>query len=167
MKLLINTPLKYSMTFDPDIAEEDWEEWKQFWDDATVFLKFCCIYHTLHLMESGFSFEIGVQKCCLDEQNVNQFFGDILNIFDNKVTIEYAGLGGYGCDFALILTQPEYKVIKHAEVVQFLVDNDVKIDNSTDCLKKLKQLIKDIKRENYCNGYDEDCKHSSNTILDN
>ena len=167
MKLLINTPLKYSLTFDPNITEEDWDAWKEFWDDATVFLKFCCIYHTLHLMESGFIFEIGVQKCCLDEQNANQFFSDILNIFDNEVTIEYAGLGGQGCDFSLILTQPEYKVVTHAEIIQFLYDNNVKISNSTDCVKELKQLIKDIQREHYCNGYYEGCKHSSNTILDN
>jgi hypothetical protein len=109
MKLLINTPLTYAITFPPDISEEDWGLEKGFWDDMCDLLTGLGVYHSVDFVESGAWLNIDVQKCSLDEEAVNTLFYEVFELFTNKIQIKYSPLGSTGCDFALELSQPVKK----------------------------------------------------------
>ncbi len=96
MKLLINTPL--TADFDPVVLNEVRELLSQMRNDY-------CIFSALD--EENHTVTIRVQKCTLDEVSMNHVFSDLLCYFD--YCIQYAALGGKGCDFSIVIVDVDHR----------------------------------------------------------
>lgn len=101
MKLFIDEPLTWSDTYDPSITEEDREDQEAYVGEISKFLRNFCVAHSTHLMESGFSVTLQVQKCTLAEQDMNEIFYEVLLPHFRVGWLKYSPLGGAGCDFAM------------------------------------------------------------------
>jgi hypothetical protein len=89
MKLLI----------EQDFVTEIWPDMKA----VVIFLKRCTIYHQ---SISDSEVKILQQKIVLDEVDINTFF---MHIDRQSYRLEYASLGGVGCDMALNVYPSELK----------------------------------------------------------
>jgi len=68
--------------------------------------KFLNYYHIFNKIQTDGKnewIEIEPQKITLDEKAMNELFDEVFHAFD----IEYAGLGGAGCDFSIIVKNPK------------------------------------------------------------
>ena len=92
MKLLIDQDLICSYE---DISEEEIA-------NIAVDLKKICVHYSF----MNGVFKILTQKVTLDEVAMNEFMFDILNQYFS-VDIEYAALGGAGCDIAFNITNKQ------------------------------------------------------------
>lgn len=101
MKLLIDEHLIWSDTYYPCITEEDREEQEAYVKEISKLLDKFCVWHSVDLMESGFSVILQVQKCTLTEQDMNELFYEILLPHFRVGWLKYSPLGGAGCDFAV------------------------------------------------------------------
>lgn len=101
MKLLIDEPLTWSDTYYPGITEEEREDREAYVGEICKYLNEFCIWHSVDLMESGFSVTLQVQKCTLTELDMNELFHEILLPHFGVGWLKYSPLGGAGCDFAV------------------------------------------------------------------
>ena len=84
---------------DKDFVTEIWPDL----EDVVIFLKRCTIYHQII---SDYEVQILQQKIVLDEVDTNTFF---MHIDRQSYRLEYASLGGVGCDMALNVYPSELK----------------------------------------------------------
>lgn len=102
MKLLINTELTYSVTFNPSVSEDDWDEYSDYFYCIQEVLDKYNVSSDLNMMASGASIWIEAQKITLDDIAMNHLFSDVLyELFSFK--LDYAWLGGEGCEFSMRL----------------------------------------------------------------
>lgn len=99
MKLLINKPL--TAKFDSDATDDVRELLSQMRNDY-------CIFSALD--EENHTVTIHVQKCTLDQISMNHVFSDLLCYFD--YSMQYAALGGKGCDFSIVIVDVDQRKLK-------------------------------------------------------
>lgn len=102
MKLLINRELTHRLVRGSDYTDEAWD-WEC--DDYVRITETCdsfTVYNRLVATDTQIDFTIGVQKCTLDEMNMNTLMYEVIDYLWSP-TIRYAGLGGRGCDFAFAI----------------------------------------------------------------
>ena len=104
MKLLIQTDLEYSTVFNEDGIGVDFDEFKADAEHLVKDLKRFAVHSKLDLTERRCLFTVVSQKVTLDDINMNTLLHDLYETFDDLV-LEYAGLGGEGCEVSLRLTQ--------------------------------------------------------------
>ena len=104
MKLLIQNDLRYTETHYPGISDDEYESVCDMLDCAKEILDRLGVYHSIENKESYFSVEIPVQKISLTEEGMNELFSDILYDFPFGFSLNYAFLGGKGCEFSLEIT---------------------------------------------------------------
>jgi len=103
MKLLIDQELKFSTTFYPGATDEELDEYSEFFEFVNSVMNKYNVAGYVDHNGSGATVIINVQKITLDEFDMNSLFDGVLNnLF--KLKIDYANLGGAGCDFALLIT---------------------------------------------------------------
>ena len=93
MKVLIQGNLSAFLDCTDDSCSTEYKEYIE------KLLKDFSIYHKFNHTETGCELAIPVQKIVLDEWQMNHFFHDVLFYF--KYRVDYAHLGGEGCDFSL------------------------------------------------------------------
>ena len=106
MKLLINDNLTFYYLYKsgPENFEENaLEEFNDFIENEGAILDEFCIHHTFVNNYTSCYLLIYPQKVSLDEFNMNTLFSDVLRSFDTPYSLEYAWLGGKGCEFSLRL----------------------------------------------------------------
>lgn len=103
MKLLINDDLIFSETFYPGISDDEWSDYKEKLEEFEDILKSYTVFFTSNINESSYYIHIEAQKVVLDEYDMNNLFFNVLSNF--KIKLEYAALGGEGCDFCLKVTK--------------------------------------------------------------
>ena len=100
MKLLIDSDLSYSTTYYPSATDETLDEYQDFFSDIEACLNSFNVSCAVTNARSGASVTIYTQKIVLTDENMNTLFADVLTeLFDVK--IEYAHLGGRGCEFSM------------------------------------------------------------------
>ena len=102
MKLLINEPLvaKIPLTPEDGDARADEQEGLEY---VRHLCQRLCVHATFDESPNQVVMTVAVQKVTLGELVMNELFAEFLGIyFDTK--LEYAALGGAGCDFALRVT---------------------------------------------------------------
>ena len=102
MKILIDEDLVWTSTFGL-LTDEEFAEEMEALDELCAILKQYTVHHILKKLDNGFTLTIEVQKCTLDEEAMNDLFYNVITNFRYK--LEYAALGGKGCDFALHVSQ--------------------------------------------------------------
>lgn len=99
MKLLINEPLIATVPLTPEDGEIRADE-QEGLENLRNLCKRMCVHTTFDESPDQVVMTVAVQKVTLDELAMNELFAEFLGVhFDTK--LEYAGLGGAGCDFAL------------------------------------------------------------------
>jgi len=107
MKLLIQKDLYFRVPLPADLSDEQVEAEEEYYNSLrdvakrySLSLRMSCTYG------GHVEFAIPAQKVTLDEVAMNHFFHDFLTeLFD--IEVEYAPLGGEGCDFVLELVKAE------------------------------------------------------------
>lgn len=99
MKLLIQENLSATYYGEPDSSPQDIEQDVEFWKGITELLDKYSVYYKLEHKSDCWLFEIPVQKINLSEENMNTLFHEALFLLEYE--LDYAGLGGKGCDFSL------------------------------------------------------------------
>jgi len=106
MKLLIQQDLHWSSKFDPSLSAEELANEREFFEALKDLAKRFSLWGKYEILDDSVDFRIHAQKVTVDEVAMNEFFADFLTeLF--KVEVQYAALGGAGCDFALELTEAE------------------------------------------------------------
>lgn len=105
MKLLIDTDLVGTFPVDPTITGQDYEDAFDHWCDISVLLKKFSVSHSItNFPKKGGEptvFTVPAQKITLDSVDVNELLFDGFYLLDYEMN--YAALGGRGCDLTLIL----------------------------------------------------------------
>ena len=102
MKLLIDTPLHWSTTFNPGATEEDLVWQQERYQEMVEVLRRLNVYGSFIAGQTQASIDIMVQKVTLDEFEMNRLFNTVLNeLFELEII--YTALGG--CDFSLRLVR--------------------------------------------------------------
>lgn len=95
MKVLIQDNLSAFLDCTDDSCSTEYKEYiEKLMNDFSV-------YHSFEHVEEGYNLTIPAQKIVIPEWEMNQLFHDVLCYF--KYVIEYASLGGEGCDFSIDL----------------------------------------------------------------
>lgn len=106
MKLLIQQDLHWSSKFDPSLSADELANEREFFAALKDLAKRFSLWGKYEIHDDCVNFRIHAQKVTIDEVAMNEFFSDFLTeLF--KVEVEYAALGGAGCDFAMELTKAE------------------------------------------------------------
>lgn len=103
MKLLIDSTLQYTDSWSLSTPEDDIADIIAAWKDTTDICDACGIQYMFDNPEGSIIFTIYVQKVTLDEFKMNEIFAEVLTYFEYH--LEYANIGGRGCDMALCLTE--------------------------------------------------------------
>ena len=101
MKLLVQEKLSVVYEEEADSNNSDFENTAEFWKYITDLLDSFSVHYNLEHRSDYWLFEIPEQKINLSEQNMNKLFFECLYLLEYN--LEYAALGGAGCDFALEL----------------------------------------------------------------
>ena len=105
MHLYIDEPIYWSETNDPSITEDELSDLYE----QSVALKEVCdkfsIYALIDFNESSNSVTLYPQKITLDEVSMNELFVEVIYPVFDRVKLEYAWLGGVGCDFSMRLVR--------------------------------------------------------------
>ena len=108
MKLYIDTTFRFAETNPPDISVEDLDLLDEDAETYRDLFKRFCIHATVENSESMFSVVIHPQKVSLDDIAMNTLFANAINgLFWNEYTLEYAIMGGEGCEFAMRMRRKE------------------------------------------------------------
>ena len=102
MKILIDDTLKWVYEVDTKLSYQEYNEELEAFDDILKLLDKFTVHYKKNLLRSKFVLEIEIQKCVLDECDMNTLFYTVLSNFDHNLV--YSPLGGEGCDFALRVT---------------------------------------------------------------
>jgi len=106
MKLLIQHDLRWSSRFDPGMSAEELANEREFFESLKEMADRFCLFGKYEILDDSVDFLIHAQKVTVDEYAMNELFAAFLDeLF--KLEVEYAALGGAGCDFALELTKAE------------------------------------------------------------
>lgn len=108
MKLLIDNELEWQFKF-ADNPEVDLENIKEGVEAFEVLARSMSVWGSFTVDETSARIVINAQKVNLDGIAMNELFHDLLTeLFD--IEIEYAPLGGAGCDFAfrIVKATPKY-----------------------------------------------------------
>lgn len=103
MKLLINSTLRYTDSYSPGTSDEDIDDLYQSWREVTDLCDKLGVHYMFDAPAGSIVFYVYAQKVTLEESCMNELFADVLTYF--KFNLEYAHLGGRGCDMALTLTE--------------------------------------------------------------
>ena len=99
MKLLVQENLSAMYYGEPDSSPQDIEQDAEFWKYVTYLLDSYSMHYTLEYFSDYWWFEVPVQKVVLNELCMNTLFHEALFLLEYE--LDYAGLGGKGCDFSL------------------------------------------------------------------
>ena len=102
MKLIIEDTLVLDDINNPSITDEELDEVAEYYREIQSVANSYGVYCELDLREDSSSLIIYPQKVTLDEIAMNHLFVAVLSEFENN--IEYAPLGGKGCDFSISIT---------------------------------------------------------------
>ena len=105
MKLLIQDALRFTGIVDSSSTAQDFQDSAEEFAEMTAICKKFGVQYTLKLAQNlndTIDFVILVQKCTLDEVDMNELFADVLFLLDYD--IQYGMLGGKGCDFSIAMT---------------------------------------------------------------
>lgn len=102
MKLLINETLIANVPLTPEDSETRADQQERL-EELRQLCKQMCVAATFDESPDQVVMTVAVQKVTLDEFAINHLFAEFLGVFFD-IKLEYAGLGGAGCDFALRLT---------------------------------------------------------------
>lgn len=102
MKFLIQHDLRWTTTFDKSLSATELAETKDYYLHLVTVARKFCLGGKFEVGDDSVDFRFHAQKMTLTEWSMNEFFADFLDeLFD--IEIEYAKLGGAGCDFAIEL----------------------------------------------------------------
>lgn len=122
MKLLIQQDLHWFSKIDPSLTLEELENVRVYFHSLKALAKRFSLSGKYEVLDDSIDFHIYAQKVTVDEVAMNEFFADFLTeLFD--VEVEYAALGGAGCDFAL--------EIKKAEPIGQYVPSETTVNDAT------------------------------------
>lgn len=102
MKLIIENTLVLDDINNPSITDEELDEVAEYYREIQSISNGYSVYCELSLREDSSSLTIYPQKVTLDEIAMNHLFAAVLSEFEYN--IEYANLGGKGCDFSISIT---------------------------------------------------------------
>lgn len=94
MKLLIQTELAHELTATKYVAVQ-----YRYFKAEIILCKRFGVHYSIESKGNQTKFKITPQKITLDSVNVNELLSDVFHLF--AYTMEYAALGGAGCDLAL------------------------------------------------------------------
>lgn len=107
MKILIDDPISTTLCYNQSL-----EEIKDIFDEnyLSILKEYTIFYNIDYDFRDELTtvnFSIKQQKCTLDEFAVNDFMANVIYEFwdPNEIKIEYAHLGGKGCDFSFRLSK--------------------------------------------------------------
>ena len=102
MKLIIENTLYLDAVVDLTSIHDDMQDTTDEFNEIADICKRYSINYMLDLREDTTIFAVYPQKITLNEVNMNHVFANILYLFTYK--IQYAWLGGEGCEFSMSLT---------------------------------------------------------------
>ena len=105
MKAIIHDELCATYFEGPDATTTDREDDLTFWAEIKATLKGFSVYNRIEYSaeEKSWTITIQPQKVTLSDVDMNTLFSDVFYMLDYR--IEYAGLGGRGCEFAINIYQ--------------------------------------------------------------
>lgn len=102
MKLIIENTLVLDDINNPSITDEELDGVAEYYESIKDIADEYGVYCELDLREDSSRLTIYPQKVTLDEIAMNHLFAAVLSEFEYN--IEYANLGGKGCDFSISIT---------------------------------------------------------------
>jgi hypothetical protein len=100
MKAIIPESLEMSFPTDVNSTDQDINDSIDEFCEVSILLTQFTVSHHISIETDVTKFIIDSQKITLDEVNMNTLFFNVFSVYFD-VTINYAGIGGPGCDFAV------------------------------------------------------------------